>query len=117
MANYSDLLQIVQDAYNGQYRIDDVRKTLRAYQAAISNPAERVSPVALQPDVRFQEPTDRDKEIIASKNVKLPEAPTITLQDNQVAYVRLPMVRSAYHVSFLLQVQGLSSSLNLNQME
>jgi hypothetical protein len=32
----------VQDAWNGQYRIDDVRKVLRAYQQVVCNPSEKV---------------------------------------------------------------------------
>lgn len=39
---YDTLLHTVQDAWKGQYRIDDVRRVLRSYQQAICDPAEKV---------------------------------------------------------------------------
>lgn len=41
--NYESLVSTVQDAWNGQYDLDEFRKKLRAYQVVCIKPIEKVA--------------------------------------------------------------------------
>lgn len=124
------LRSVVQDAWNGQYTIDHLNKTLVRFQDALANPLQQAVRACARDGASIvsrgaradlsQAPDADSRAKIQSRSVRLAgEVQEITLQSDVVAWVLPGRMRCVRRGTFtrLCQILEFSDAVELNELD